>query len=317
MCLCIVQAMMCDDFYLTTGWVLIKKDQEQELDPLAIAGFIALIGLFANELITATQDERSRIANELRDYLKRNRPPRSEFMIPAYTAGILNYVSQLISGWSSNVLAQTIPITEARLASLYQATTDAWAAVNVGGFMPGLLQSEQRLMQGIITNQNRFVSNAFGPAILNDIQSAIESSLENLDVRLGNMIESSASYFPVYASNAMTLTRGIAATNQFVRGGFQQAEYSNPLDERTTDFCWMIAGKRFNLYDAQAQAQRMASSSSMDEFRRSAPYVTRTSEGFELNGITLNAENAASVLADSDALLPPFHPRCRTLIIPV
>jgi len=309
--------MMCDDFYLSTGWVLIKKEQEEELDPLAIAGFIALIGLFANDLITQTQDERSRLANEMRDYLNRNRPPRSEFMIPGYIASVMTFVNQLLSGWSSSVLATTIPITEARLLSLYQATTDAWAAVNVGNFMPGLLQSEQRLMQGIITNQNRFVSNAFGPVILRDIESAIESSLDNLPVRIGNMIESSASYFPVYASNAMTLTRGIAATNQFIRAGYQQAEYSNPLDERTTDFCWMIAGKRFNLYDAQAQAQRIASSSSMDEFRQSAPYVTRVDDGFEFNGIALNAENVESVLADSGALLPPFHARCRTLIIPV
>jgi len=117
--------MMCDDFYLSTGWVLIKKEQEEELDPLAIAGFIALIGLFANDLITQTQDERSRLANEMRDYLNRNRPPRSEFMIPGYIASVMTFVNQLLSGWSSSVLATTIPITEARLLSLYQATTDA------------------------------------------------------------------------------------------------------------------------------------------------------------------------------------------------
>lgn len=305
---------VADAIYLETGMVAIQKNHDA--DPLSISGFIQWIGEFANDLIEGTAEDRQRIANAVREHVRQNPPPKDEWENALYVAAILAYLFGLISDFQQRTLAVTSALTQERLTSLSQRVIDQWG-VNGVGSIRRLNSRETRFIDSLVENENRFVSQAFGPYVLNAAEDILNNFDGDLIEELGMMIESTASYFPVYASNSMTMARSAASVSQFHSAGYQYAEYVNPMDERTTDFCWMIAGTQFKVSSAMNQAQNLSQASSMSEFKSFAPFVTKQENKFYLNDTELTAENVESVLENAGALMPPFHPRCRTLIVPV
>lgn len=126
-----------------------------------------------------------------------------------------------------------------------------------------------------------------------------------------------------FAGNPDLYFRGVSSTSAHVSRtfgsmfAFQEAEIIsyeliNPSDERTGEICQVMNGQVFSVEVGVKHMERILEAEDPKEVKEIAPWKS----GAELQQIVGNSKtgstDAARKLANAGAILPPFHPLCRT-----
>lgn len=94
--------------------------------------------------------------------------------------------------------------------------------------------------------------------------------------------------------------------------GLTQYKLSAVLDGRTSDFCRMINGKTFEVEDARKSINEILSVENPDDVKVLQPWPKQDKASMEeLSGLT------AQELTARGLHIPPFHPKCRTMLVRV
>lgn len=94
--------------------------------------------------------------------------------------------------------------------------------------------------------------------------------------------------------------------------GMQKYKLSAVIDSRTSDFCRWINGKEFDVEVAREKVIQALSVQNPDDLKTIAPWPKQTKAA-----MSSYAEMSADQLQKLGYSVPPFHPGCRTLCVPV
>ncbi len=94
--------------------------------------------------------------------------------------------------------------------------------------------------------------------------------------------------------------------------GISRYRVSAVLDGRTSEFCRMINGKIFNVPDARQKVIEVLNVQNPEDLRQVQPWPRQTKQAMsEFRGMS------AEQLTSRGLHIPPYHPYCRTLLLPV
>lgn len=92
--------------------------------------------------------------------------------------------------------------------------------------------------------------------------------------------------------------------------GEVEYELSAVLDGRTSDFCRLINGKKFKVVDARKSIVEILSLEDPNDAKTLQPWPKQTKDALA-EFATMSAEE----LTQRNLHIPPFHPRCRTMLV--
>lgn len=94
--------------------------------------------------------------------------------------------------------------------------------------------------------------------------------------------------------------------------GIASYQLEATLDQRTSQVCRRMHGKVFNVEQALTHTEKVLRTTDPQELRQAAPWIkSNKATLYQLEHLS-NAE-----LAGKGYSVPPFHPRCRTIVVPV
>lgn len=94
--------------------------------------------------------------------------------------------------------------------------------------------------------------------------------------------------------------------------GITSYQLEATLDQRTSQVCRRMHGKVFNVEQALTHTEKVLRTTDPQELRATAPWIKSTKASlYQLEHLS-NAE-----LAGKGYSVPPFHPRCRTIVVPL
>lgn len=117
-------------------------------------------------------------------------------------------------------------------------------------------------------------------------------------------------YFTNLAGTVRTHASSFGAISTMADAGVEQYEFFAVMDERTSEVCRYMNGKRFSVRSAQSLIGRMLRAEDPDEFKRAARWRS-------LNDVQRIGEGGEEALAAAGVQLPPLHGLCRSVVLPV
>jgi hypothetical protein len=90
--------------------------------------------------------------------------------------------------------------------------------------------------------------------------------------------------------------------------GISRYKLTNVMDGRTSKFCAFINGKEFDVEDARKKVVECLNVQDPNDLKTVQPWPKQTLEAMEAF-----EEMSEEELRDAGLMIPPFHPRCRTL----
>lgn len=130
-----------------------------------------------------------------------------------------------------------------------------------------------------------------------------------LRASVGAQFERAPSYWRGLAATVATRARSFGCLERLHEQGITEYEYVNPMDERTSEICRYMDGKRFQVKDARAQRDRLLDATTPDAWKAIAPWP-RKADWHDDTGSPLDATG----LARRGILVPPLHFHCRSSI---
>ena len=74
-------------------------------------------------------------------------------------------------------------------------------------------------------------------------------------------------------------------------------------------------GQVFSVQVAKDHMEKILSAKDFDEVKQIAPWYSASALNKVLGGSAPGSPSATQKLVDAGAILPPFHPRCRTEVV--
>lgn len=291
-------------------------------DPLTLPGFLQIEGKMVNDLVNATKDARDKAyrliyqaADENADLIKKDSTGSFwiavAFILAEYSRSTLDEVTPMTLDYQNKIAASSLASIAILLEQEKRSLTDG----------------ELSTIKNLSDNGSYFVKKRFNNDLMNSFSESIadfksgEIDRDEFIGAVSSRITRSESYWPVYAVSALNTARNFAVLSESKRLEYLKAVYWNPLDERTTDFCNLIAGQEVSVSDALAGIENLANAQSMEQVIERSFFVESSDDGFssDRSGQTIefSDDEILDVLLQYGALAPPFHPYCRTLLLPV
>ena len=156
--------------------------------------------------------------------------------------------------------------------------------------------------------------NHVGPMIADVVRKeVIEQGLSRLDGadRLAELFgadfpDRSIHYWRVVSAAAVVRSHTFGNVESFVQAGVRTYILRNPNDARTSDVCRYLDGKEFDVSVAVSRRDAFLAAEDPDEAKGAMPWVKKA----DVDGLD------SSALAAANVALPPFHGRCRTIVVP-
>lgn len=120
-------------------------------------------------------------------------------------------------------------------------------------------------------------------------------------------------YFADVASTAAHQARTFSTLQEMTEAEFKRFVIENPNDKRTSQICQIMSGKTFDVDVGVKQMQRALRQRSPAGVKRASPWLS----GEEAEDVIANRGRLSDseALARAGVVLPPFHPRCRSVIV--
>jgi len=119
-------------------------------------------------------------------------------------------------------------------------------------------------------------------------------------------------YYRQLASVASQRARVWSKIEAYSKAGVITYELTNPNDQRTGQICQQMSGQVFSVQTAVEHVDRMMEASTIDEVKAVQPWVQAPAIQTALGGAEKGSAEATEALQRLSAILPPFHPVCRT-----
>ncbi len=124
---------------------------------------------------------------------------------------------------------------------------------------------------------------------------------------------STEQYFRALAGTVRNQAANFGALSAMRDAGFTTYTIQAVLDERTSDICRELHGKSFRVSDGVKHVERIRGARDPEEYKRVAGW--RTAEEVRQISGDGDEESQRRALVAAGVTLPPFHSRCRTIII--
>ena len=112
-------------------------------------------------------------------------------------------------------------------------------------------------------------------------------------------------YFDIVSANAAVKARSFSNVLAFEQANVETFEFSAVLDNRTSEICQYMHGRRFSTVTAVDLIDKVVNADSPDEVKGITPWVSRKSAvNIGGNGIT---ESQNENLANAGVMIPPLH----------
>jgi hypothetical protein len=119
-------------------------------------------------------------------------------------------------------------------------------------------------------------------------------------------------YFRQLASVASQRARVWSKVEAYSGAGVISYRLTNPNDHRTGQICQQMSGQVFNVSTAVEHIDRTMAAETPDEVKAIQPWVQGDKIAEALGGAAKGSNDATQALQELGAILPPFHPLCRT-----
>lgn len=124
---------------------------------------------------------------------------------------------------------------------------------------------------------------------------------------------STEQYFRALAGTVRNQASNFGALGAMRDAGFTTYTIQAVLDERTSDVCREMHGKSFRVSDGVKHVDRIRGVRDPEEYKQVAGW--KTAEEVRQISVDGDEESQRRALVAAGVMLPPFHSRCRTIII--
>ena len=124
-----------------------------------------------------------------------------------------------------------------------------------------------------------------------------------------------AGYFEMMAGTVRNVSSNFGALNVMAEAEIERYVISAVLDSRTSDICRFMDGREFSVSQGRSQMNRYLGAREPHDVREVAGWVSSDeAQTFAGSG---SDDSQRAGLASAGLALPPYHGRCRTVVIPV
>jgi hypothetical protein len=122
-------------------------------------------------------------------------------------------------------------------------------------------------------------------------------------------------YFTQLAATTSHQSRTFGKLTAFNEAGIVRYRLVNPNDERTGKICQQMHGQTFTVQVGVKHMGRILDAEKPEDIKRIAPWLSGDELESKLHGKRPGSPDASDALTRSGAILPPFHPLCRTEVV--
>ena len=252
----------------------------------------ALIEHYLDEVERAATTQTERLVGELLVYLVKEAPN-----IPK--EALLRIVEEKIAQ-----LGYTLPTRS--LESIYTKSAEI-AAASVGAAFSfdatdaEVMSSMYRALtwmkdDGTADTQNK-LKKVIAEAMEGEVN--IERLGEVLRERLGDVVEGTGNYFQAVSEHVIRQSQSLARVEQFTKAGIEEVKVVAVIDSRTSAICRSMHGRIIPLEHLRQQANAILAAQSVEEKKAASRWQSQPLFG----------------KLPSDVGLPPYHFRCRTVVV--
>ncbi len=215
---------------------------------------------------------------------------------------------------------------------------------------------DRRVIRYLKRSQDLFIHDEYGrravafenqarKIVANDMAAGLGRADIARDLHLAaktSLIEQSPYYWEIVASSFASMGRGFAQINAYAEAGIDRYIIEAVLDERTTETCRFLHGKRFSVQSAVEHFKKLESLDNPQEAKKLHPwiregmdretglksiFIQRDNKRIELAQITRSGfgvkddvgeyrkTRSEKELAELGVGFPPYHGLCRTTTI--
>lgn len=120
-------------------------------------------------------------------------------------------------------------------------------------------------------------------------------------------------YNRILTSNVASRVRNFGHLVAMGDAGIQRFRFTAVMDERTSEVCQEMHGRKFTVRSAVARLQLIADSDDPEVFRTLAPWPRNANQIRDITGKGSQAEQSARLEA-SNFTFPPLHGECRSVV---
>ncbi|MCL2154054.1 MAG: phage head morphogenesis protein [Leptospirales bacterium] len=154
-------------------------------------------------------------------------------------------------------------------------------------------------MREIIENELKGIARAYDPKVIKSLKNKMGSEFEHPYIK---------DYYDLVVRNAVNKSRNFGRTLSYERLGIAELEIVAILDDKTSDICREMNGRRISTSFA-AEHVRETLDTPMDELKERFAWPTK-SEVSKYAGMSTD-----DILKNIKVPLPPYHARCRTTTV--
>jgi hypothetical protein len=259
---------------------------------------------------TKTDEIEEAIASYLRDVKAQNKKETEKFV-----ADLLVYVTQNVENIDKETLLRIVEakiqslgytLDTAALEALHEKAAAAAAAEVGAAFVfdqtdAQVLESMQRALvwmkeDGAANTQGR-LKEIIGEAMKGEVK--IGELGETLREEFTGVIDESARYFEGVSDHVIRQSQSITRAYQFEKAGVEQVKVIAVMDKKTSAVCRSMHGRIIPIKSAKDQADAITSAESIEEKKKASRWQSQPIFG----------------KLPSDVALPPYHFRCRTIVV--
>jgi len=297
--------------YKTTGLIILDEDNE-EVDPMEEEGFLSFEGLLALLLIAGTvrsRTESKQIINSLPNAINLHQLPQVN--------GAITRISTILASSALSTVDDNVP---GSMADIVNRTTKSLNTVSI----------PEKDVLWLARNRALWASQYFTEDFTNNLRAMLlrEASTFGanpellstvLKDKLLNAIDASENHYQIIAGNALNFARSYSIVRSGHELGKTTYQIIAVIDEVTTNICRALDQQVFQIPEAMAKFEEIASAESVKDLENISPMLNHDRStgaiyykvGGQRNEVDLKNPKA---LAKIGSMFPPFHFNCRSTI---
>ncbi|MDD3452576.1 hypothetical protein [Sulfurimonas sp.] len=268
-----------------------------------------LVSLLKSKKTKADEIEEA-IASYLRDVKAQNKKETEKFV-----SDLLVYVTQNVENIDKETLLRIVEakigalgytLDTAALEALHEKAAAAAAAEVGAAFVfdktdAQVLESMQRALvwmkeDGAANTQDR-LKEIIGEAMKGDIK--LNELGETLRNEFEGVIDESARYFQGVSDHVIRQSQSVTRAYQFEKAGVEEVKVVAVIDKKTSAVCRSMHGRIIPIAAVKSQADAITAAESIEEKKAASRWQSAPIFG----------------KLPSDVALPPYHFRCRTIVV--
>ncbi len=318
---------------------------EKALNPLKQRDFVRLEARLARKLRRAFKNSAGDDIKAIQKLIRQvnlNKPETIERFV--------RESSKALKGLERAVAKDLAPIMEAAIEDMYKTSKVAQInqlfskkRIKSKGDIATFGTKDVTQVEILQQNQNIYIQEGYKTQISNfDVRSKkilSQAAEEGLDQRstgrllqnaFGNTVDN-PKYWDMVGSSWMNRTRNISSLQTFDDGGFDEYEILAVVDERTSQICKQMNGKRFSIKKQLRIETKATEGEELDSLTKKTPWLTtrQGEDGDVTIGVKRGNGRFTPVATNGDLskspqnlqrlgiAMPPFHGFCRTTVVVV